>query len=526
MAHNASPKTLGDVARSQAALRGEAVALCFEDRRTSFAVFDRHSNAVGNGLIAAGIRKGDHISYLGKNSDSYFEILFGAAKIGAVMTPINWRLAAPEILYILRDCEARVLFVGPEFIATAASLAKELPALTLTIAVEGAQDGWPGYTAWRAAQSTTDPGIATTPDDIALQLYTSGTTGRPKGAMLRHVGLLSLVRDTSGEPPDWRIWGPGDVSLVAMPIFHIGGTGWGLTGLVYGAKGVIAREFNPAQVLDYIQRDKITKIFMVPAAMQIVVRDPRARQTDFSGIKYILYGASPIPVPLLRECMAVFGCGFVQMYGMTEASGTIVVLPPEDHDPQGSPRMRAAGKPLPGVEIAILDAEGRTLPPHQVGEITTRSCANMAGYWNLPEATAKTIDAEGWLRTGDAGFLDEDGYLYIQDRVKDLIISGGENVYPAEVENAICGHPDVADVAVIGVPDPKWGEAVKAIVVLKPGCAPSAEEIITFARRNIAAYKAPKSIDFAESLPRNPSGKILRRELREPYWANAERRVN
>jgi long-chain acyl-CoA synthetase len=297
-------------------------------------------------------------------------------------------------------------------------------------------------------------------------------------------------------------------------------------GLYNGAKGVVAREFDPSRVLDFIERDRISKMFMVPAAMQIVVRQPRAREVDFSCLKFLLYGASPIPLDLLKECMEVFGCGFVQMYGMTETCGTIVALPPEDHDPQGNARMRSAGKPLPGVEIAILGDDGAPLPPLEVGEIATRSAANMTGYWNLPEATANTIDAEGWLRTGDAGYLDEDGYVYIHDRVKDMIITGGENVYPAEVENAIFGHPAVADVAVIGVPDPQWGEAVKAVVVARPGAEATPAEIIAWARERIAGFKTPKSVDFIEALPRNPSGKILRRELREPYWAGVGRRVN
>jgi long-chain acyl-CoA synthetase len=278
--------------------------------------------------------------------------------------------------------------------------------------------------------------------------------------------------------------------------------------------------------LDFIAKDRISKIFLVPAAIQIVLRDPRARQTDYSRMKHVGYGASPIPLDLLREAVEVFGCGFAQMYGMTETTGTIVALPPEDHDLNGNQRMRSAGKPLPGVEIAVLDEAGNKLPPGQVGEIATRSPWNMAGYWNLPEATAKTIDKDGWLRTGDAGYLDEDGYVYIHDRVKDMIITGAENVYPAEVESAIYGHPDVADVAVIGVPDEKWGEAVKAIVVPKPGKSPDPQDIIAFARTRVAAYKAPKSVDFIEALPRNASGKILRRELREPFWAGKERRVN
>jgi long-chain acyl-CoA synthetase len=223
----------------------------------------------------------------------------------------------------------------------------------------------------------------------------------------------------------------------------------------------------------------------------------------------------------------VFGCHFVQQYGMTETTGTIVYLPPQDHDPKGNARMRSAGLPLPGVELCILDADGKELGPNQVGEIATRSQANMKGYWNRPDATRSTVDESGWLRTGDAGYLDEDGYLFIQDRIKDMIITGAENVYPAEVENAIHGHPDVADVAVIGVPDDTWGEAVKAIVVPKPGVEPDAASIIAYARERIAHYKAPRSVDFlATPLPRNSSGKILRRELREPYWAGKERRVN
>jgi long-chain acyl-CoA synthetase len=247
---------------------------------------------------------------------------------------------------------------------------------------------------------------------------------------------------------------------------------------------------------------------------------------DFSRLKHILYGASPIPLDLLRECMDVFGCGFVQQYGMTETCGTIVYLPPDDHDPGGSPRMRAAGVAMPGVELKIVGSEGEQLAAHQVGEVATRSASNMVGYWRLPDATAKTVDADGWLFTGDAGYLDVDGYLFIQDRVKDMIISGAENIYPAEVENAIYGHPAVSEVAVVGVPDAKWGEAVKAFVVLKDGASASADEVIVFAKGRIAGFKVPKSVDFVDALPKNPTGKVLRRELRAPYWAGRERQVN
>jgi acyl-CoA synthetase (AMP-forming)/AMP-acid ligase II len=519
------PANLADMVRVRAKTRGNAIAYEFEGRQTSFAEFDVLTIRVANALIAEGVRPRERIAYLGKNSDLYFELLLGAMKANVVMAPVNWRLAGPEIAFIVEDCSASVLFVGPEFIGLVEKLRPQLPSVRRFIATEAGAPGWLNYAAWRDAQSGESANVPIGREDIAIQLYTSGTTGKPKGAMLSHANFLNLVEAGKDEKPDWNRWTEDDVSLVAMPIFHIGGSGWGVLGLYHGAKGVIAREFDPTKVLDFFEQSGITKLFMVPAAMQFVVRQPRARQVDFSRLKYMLYGASPIPAALLKECIEVFGCGFVQMYGMTETTGTIVALPPEDHI-EGLDRMRSAGKALPGVELVILDANGNRLPPGEVGEIATRSGSNMVGYWNLPEATAKTLDGDGWLRTGDAGYMDKDGYLYIHDRIKDMIISGGENIYPAEVESAICDHPDVAEVAVVGVPDEKWGEAVKAIVVMKPGKKAAASDIINFTRERIAGFKTPKSVDFIEALPRNASGKILRRHLRDPYWQGKDRKVN
>jgi acyl-CoA synthetase (AMP-forming)/AMP-acid ligase II len=516
---------LADMVRTQAKSRGNSIAFEFEGRQTSFAELDIKTNRVANALRALGVKAGERIAYLGKNSDIYFELLLGAIKARVVMAPVNWRLAGPEIAFIVGDCKAPVLFVGPEFIEQVQRIQAQLPDVRSFIATEGGAADWRDYAAWRDEQGDDDPNFEISPRDIAIQLYTSGTTGKPKGAMLSHANFFNLVETGKGEKPDWNKWTEDDVSLVAMPIFHIGGSGWGVLGLYHGAKGVIAREFDPNKVLDFFEQSAITKLFMVPAAMQFVVRQPRAREVDFSRLKYMLYGASPIPAALLKECIEVFGCGFVQMYGMTETTGTIVALAPEDHV-EGLDRMRSAGKALPGVELAILDASGKRLPPGEVGEIATRSGSNMAGYWNLPEATARTLDSDGWLRTGDAGYMDKDGYLYIHDRIKDMIISGGENIYPAEVESAICDHPDVAEVAVIGVPDEQWGEAVKAIVVMKPGKTATAFDIIGFIRQRIAAFKTPKTVDFIDALPRNASGKILRRHLRDPYWAGKDRQVN
>jgi acyl-CoA synthetase (AMP-forming)/AMP-acid ligase II len=526
MSATADVNNIADVVRAQAKNRGNAPAFEFEGRQTTFAEFNVKTNRVANALLALGLKKGDRIAYLGKNSDFYFELLMGAMKAGVVMAPVNWRLAGPEVAFIVGDCKASVLFAGPEFITQVKNLKADLPTVKHVITTEGGAPEWQDFAAWRDAQSGDDPPVKIEPKDVAIQLYTSGTTGKPKGAMLSHANMLNLVQTgTDAEKPEWNRWNTDDVSLVAMPIFHIGGSGWGVVGIYHGAKGVIAREFDPTKVLDFFEHSGITKLFMVPAAMQFVVRQPRARTMDFSRLKYMLYGASPIPAALLKECIDVFKCGFVQLYGMTETCGTIVALPPEDHI-EGLDRMRSAGKALPGVEIAIIDADGKPLAAGEVGEIATRSGSNMVGYWNLPEATAKTLQSDGWLRTGDAGYMDKDGYLYIHDRIKDMIISGGENIYPAEVESALCDHPDVAEAAVVGIPDDKWGEAVKAIVVMKPGKSATATDIINFTRTRIAGFKTPKTVDFIEALPRNPSGKILRRNLRDPYWVGKDRQVN
>jgi len=520
-------ETLGDVPRHHARVRPDEIAMVFEGRETTYGALDRHTNQVANALIAAGVKSGECISYLGKNADRYFELTLGAMKMGAVMAPIGWRLSAPEVAYIVDDAQARFLFVGPDCTALARDAAGQSETKPALIAMEAGEPDMQSYAAWRDAQPAREPGVAVARDATALLLYTSGTTGRPKGVMLSSANLLKSRRSLSQAAMGWNEWQAGETNLVAMPAAHIGGTGWGLVGLINGVRNIVTREFNPLEVLQMIERERIAKMFMVPAALQFVIRMPQAREIDYSSLKHILYGASPMPVDLLRECMDVFGCQFCQQYGMTETTGTIVYLPPQDHDPKGNKRMASAGLPMPGVEICILADNGSQLGPNETGEIATRSAANMKGYWRKPDATASTVDGDGWLRTGDAGYLDEDGYLYIQDRIKDMICSGAENVYPAEVENAIHGHPHVAEVAVIGVPDEKWGEAVKAIVVAKPGVAPDAADIIAFAKTRIAHFKAPKSVDFRDMpLPRSASGKILRRELREPFWAGRERRVN
>lgn len=519
------PDTIASMTRFYAKETPQAGAFSFQGRDTSYAELDMLSNRGAQALKSSGLKRGDRVAYLGKNSDIYFELLVAVTKLGAVMSPVNWRLAAPEVIYVLNDCRARLLFFGAEFSGMVDKVKPSLEHVEAIFGMEGAEGDYPGYPAWRDGFDAEDPMVEMADDDDALQLYTSGTTGHPKGAVLTYSSLASS--HNSGEDKmDWQKTVPDEVSLLAMPCFHISGTGSGVLSILEGANAIVLPEYDPTQALELIENFKISKMFLVPAAIQILLDHPRANEVDFSDLQYITYGASPIPLELMKRAMDIVGCGFVQMYGMTETSGTIVTLNPEDHDVNGNERMRSVGTPLPGVEIKIIDENGDTVPPRTVGEIATRSAKNMKCYWNRPEATAETIDADGWLRTGDAGYMDEDGYLFIHDRMKDMIISGGENVYPAEVENAIYSNPKVADVAVIGIPDKKWGEAVKACVVVKEGEELSEADVIAHARENIAGYKCPKSVDFIDALPRNPSGKILRKDLRAPYWEGKERAVN
>lgn len=519
-------QTLADIPRYYARVSPHEKALTFEGKTTNWAELDAATDDVARALLSIA-KPGERIAYVGKNSDEFFTLMFGIAKAGMSTVPIIWRLAPAEIAAIVTDSDAPILFVAPDQFAALDDIKAAIPKRCLVVSLQEKHDSISYFPEWVAVNNHCQalPDVDT--KSIAWQLYTSGTTGKPKGVMLSHDNILKGRREGMGKNMAWYDWLPGDVSLVALPMGHVGGIGWGVVGLMNGAHTIVQREFSPEAVLAAIHHDGITKLFLVPTTLQMLLLQPNINEIDFSRLRHVLYGAAPIALDLLREATKIFGCGFCQQYGATETCGTIVYLPPEDHDVNGNPRMRAAGLPMPGVEIRIVSPDDRKiLGPHQVGEVETRSAANMVGYWMLPEETARTLSTDGWLRTGDAGYVDEDGYLYIYDRFKDMICTGAENVYPAEVESAIYGHPAVQEVAVIGVPDDKWGESVKAIIVPKPGIEVDPAEIIAFARTRIAGFKVPKSIDIAESLPRSPSGKILRRMLRDPFWVGRERRVN
>jgi len=512
---------LADIARIHGAERPDMPAVVYQGRTTSYGALNQASSQVANALIVDGVRPQTRVAHLDKSSDLFFELLFGAAKANAVMVSVNWRLAPPEVAHIVNDAEAEVLFVGAEYYPVIEQIRSELKTVRKIVALDGGRPGWEPFAAWRDRQPTTDPRLPIESTDTAIQFYTSGTTGLPKGAEIINRNFTAMM-------PLWtREWllAPGVPNLVCLPMFHIGGAGWAVAGLYSGATNHVMREFIPAQILETVQRERLQVMLLVPAMILFLVQAPQIGETDLSSLRLIVYGAAPIPAELLKQAIAIFPCGFQQVYGLTETTGAITLLPPKDHDPNDANKLLSCGYAQEGVELRIVGDDGKDMAPGKVGEIAVRSLQVMGGYWKLPEATARAVQGD-WFFTGDAGYLDEAGYLYIYDRVKDMIVSGGENIYPAEVESALFGHPAVADVAVIGVPDERWGEAVKAVVVKKSDADVSPGELIGWARARIAGYKLPKSVDFIDALPRNPTGKILKRELRKAYWGDRERQVN
>ena len=517
--------TTADLIRYWAEVSPDHPALRWEDGgQLTYGELDARADQVAQALLAAGVGRGDRVAYLDKNSPEQVELYFGSVKVGAVPTPVNYRLAPPEIAYIVADAGARVVAVGAEFLPLVEPVEGDLGGGELLVIGEAAGSARPTYAAWRDAFAPEDPHLPVDPGDTAYQLYSSGTTGRPKGVLLSHANIVAEV----GLLRDVVPVGPGSVSLVPMPLFHIGGGGYLLAGLAHGATNVLVRDVVPPALVDTFERERVTHSFVVPAVIQFMLAVPGVAERDFSALECLVYGASPISERVLADAVRTFGAPLVQVYGLTETTGAVVYLPAADHDPDGPHRhrLRAAGLPAPGVEVRLVDpAAGTDVAPGAVGEVWIRGPVVMQGYWHLPDATAAAVVEGGWFRTGDAGYRDADGYLYLYDRVKDMIVSGGENIYPAEVENALMGHPAVADAAVIGVPDERWGERPLALVVRRPDAAVTPDELLAWCRERLAGFKCPDRVEWADALPRNPSGKVLKKDLRAPYWEGHERLV-
>jgi acyl-CoA synthetase (AMP-forming)/AMP-acid ligase II len=500
---------VADVVRRYAADRPDAVAIRHGEREVSYKQLDERSSRLAQVLLAAGAGPGARVAHLDRSAPEIVELFVAAAKIGAVAVPLNWRLAVPELTAIVADAGSPLMIAAPAFAGIAAEVAAGVPQHVEVVGV-GAD-----YEARLASADAVDPGGSGEADDPVVQMYTSGTTGAPKGVLTTQRNLAAATLNV----PAWR-FDAESVSLTPLPMFHVGGIGWTYLGLSQGATTILVSEFDATAVLDLLEAARVTNAVFVPTILQMLSAVPGAGERDFSALRSIAYGASPITTPVLKAALRTFRCPLFGVYGLTETTGGVVQLEPEDHDPEG-PRehlLRSAGRPRPWMELRIVDpVSGAERPAGTVGEVWMRGPNVMAGYANRPDETRAALTDNGWLRTGDGGYLDEDGYLFLTDRIKDMIVTGGENVYPVEVEEALSQHPAVAEVAVIGIPDDRWGEAVKALVVTHAGVATSADDLVAFTRERLAGYKLPRSIDFVEHLPRNPSGKVLKHELRARY---------
>ncbi|MFG2142719.1 fatty acid--CoA ligase [Streptomyces sp. NPDC048696] len=514
--HPPEPRTLVETTSLHARLRPTTPAVLCEGRTLTYGQLHRESNRIAHALRAAGLAPGDRVAYLGKESEHYYEILFACAKSGTVLVPVNWRLTAPEVSHILEDSGTRLLFLEDEFGPIVEKMPTAPPETVVPL-------GEP-FAAWKASHPDTEPGVDVTPDTPVAQLYTSGTTGLPKGVVLAHRSFFAIRDALASEGLDWIDWREGDIALIGIPGFHVGGLWWATQNLNAGTTVVAMRAFTARQAVGLIRDLGITTACVVPAMLRMMLSEPGVGAEDFTTLRKTVYGGSPISEALLEQSLAVLDCEFAQIYGLTETGNTAVCLPPAAHVP-GGPLMQAAGRPYPGVRAKVIDGEGRTLPTGAVGEVCLATPARMVEYWGLPEKTAETL-VDGWIHTGDAGYIDEDGYVFIRDRVKDAILVAGENVYPAEIENVLEGHPEVAEAVVVGAPDERWGEYVHAFVVPAPGHQPRPRDLHTFLVPRLAAFKLPARYEFLDAVPRNPSGKILRRELRDRFWGESARKVN
>ena len=487
--------------------RSENVAIRVGDLTVSYGELLRRVERLAAQLVAEGLAPGDRIALLCKNDLAFCELMMAASRTGVVLVPLNFRLALAEIEFILQDSGARILFAGTQFFGNARTVQSKIR--TCKTVVEVTADGLYGGWAKSAGSHSVD---VRSRDAILFQMYTSGTTGKPKGALISQKNVLALMDNGCRELGPFH---ETSRSLVCMPLFHVAGSAWLFFGLAAGCRNDLVVDIDPGGILDQIEQNEISCTLMVPTVIQMVTTEAESRGTTVSGLATLCFGASPMPAELLKRAKCVFpDTNFIHVYGMTETTCMFTSLDPAEL--RANRRLESCGKPFPDAEMKIVDPHGAEVPAGAVGEIICRTPQLMAGYWNRPDATDKAI-RDGWYHTGDAGYLDEEGFLYIRDRIKDLVITGGENVYPAEVENAVLAHPAVADVAVIGVPDAKWGEIVLAAIVLREGQTVTDDDLRSTVGARLARFKVPKRIERVKALPRNGAGKVTKEALRARF---------
>jgi acyl-CoA synthetase (AMP-forming)/AMP-acid ligase II len=495
--------------------------MVFEGKRYTYAQTNERANRLVNTLVKLGVKKGDRVGILQVNCNQVVETYFAAAKLGAIFVPLNFRAKAEELAYMITNAEAKILLAGSRYLESISQIMPQLGTVKECISIDS-RDGL--YYEDLIQSASTDEIYSDIGDeDITILMYTSGTTGRPKGVPLRHHAFVSYVLENV-EPASPEI---EERNLLTVPLYHVAGIQAMLAAIYGGRTLVMMKQFEVKEWMETIQREKATRAMLVPTMLKRVIDDPGFNQYDLSSLKVITYGAAPMPFEVIHKAIHVMPWArFINAYGQTETASTITTLGPEDHIIEGTEKEKekklkrlssSIGKPLPDVEVKIVDEGGERLPPFGVGEILARGPRMMTGYWQDEQKTAQVMTGGGWLRTGDMGYVDEEGYIYLTGREDDMIIRGGENISPEEVERILHSHPKVEEAAVIGVSDPEWGQEPRAVVVLKKGETSTPEEIIEFCRSRLSGYKRPRSVVFIDSLPRSPMGKVLRKRLREEY---------
>ncbi len=500
---------------------GEAIT--YLGRTWTWAEWNDRVRRVAGGLQGLGIGRGDVVAFLDKNHPACVELSLGAASLGAANAIVNWRSAGDEVDYAVNDSGAKVLVVGSELMPLVDKIRDRLTRVEKVIEVTPEGGDGDEYEAWLAGSEPVSRPDDVSPDDVCLVMYSSGTTGRPKGIMLTHA---NMVAHTLNAHEGWG-FDDGDKNMVSMPLFHVGGSSYVLFGIHDGVPSVMTRDPDGASLAGAIMAGA-NRTFLVPAVLAQVLQSGDDAIKLFGQLKTYCYGASPMPMPLLRAAMAAWpDTDFIQVYGLTEVGGVITHLMPEAHRDADHPeRLVSAGQPIPGAEVRVVDPGTlEDMPTGEHGELWFRTPQLMKGFLGKPEETSQVITDDGWFRTGDLGRVDADGFVYVEDRLKDMIISGGENIYSPEVERVLAEHPAVMEVAIIGVPDDTWGESVKAVVSLNEGASATEEELITHCQEHLAKFKCPRSVDIIDALPRNPTGKILKRDLRKPYWEGRDRQT-
>jgi len=503
------------------------IAVVHGPKKLTYTQFNTRVNRLANALNRLGIQKGDHVALLQYNYPETLESMFACFKMGCCAVPINFRLHPKEYAFIIDHSEAKAVILSPEFNQAVMGIRDRIPHVRHLISLSGIQSALLDYEELLSAEAGQFKDVHVRPDDLAWLFYTSGTTGMPKGAMLTHRNLVAASMNFYADICPG--FGPDDVVLHAAPLSHGSGI-YALPNIGKAATNVIlaSKSFDPELIFQTIEEYRVTNMFAAPTMVKMMVESPAVDRYNHDSLKALNYGGAPMLVEDLKQAMEKLGPCLVQLFGQAESPMTITYLPHGDHLTEGSAnqmkRLSSAGFPRTDVEVSIFDLDGKELPAGETGEIVTRSDLVMKGYWRNPEATNKALK-NGWLHTGDMGYMDEKGYLFIMDRSKDMIISGGENIYPREIEEVLIRHEAIREVAVIGIPDAKWGEAIKAVVALFPGMFVTEEELIFFCRDHIAGYKKPKTVDFVDALPKNNYGKILKRDLRAGYWKDKVRKV-